>query len=315
MTKTQVYLFFGTEDYLIDERIKALRAAAGDHEQLDGANLSLETLSNALCGQSLLGGAKLVVIDEAKVAADDQPAVISILQNLAPGTTVVWRNPGIDGRTKLFKWIAANGQAEEFKSFAPWEQAALLRWVAAQSRQRGKAITESAARLLIEISGQNLRLLVNELEKLITYLGDRPQIAEADVAALASPGEASAFALLDKLRRRDLAGALALCGQLLQGGAELFGLLGLIATQYRLMLQIKALPGRPGDPGEIARRIKGSPYFIKKCLDGLERFSLAELKENMALLLETSMRLKSGEQQSVQLEMLIAALCRSGSGV
>jgi DNA polymerase-3 subunit delta len=310
MSKTQIHLYFGAEEYLIDERIRELRGRLAGYEQLDGRKLSLETLSDALCGQTLLGADKLVVINEARLPGEQQPAVIGLLQNLAPGTEVVFRNPAVDGRTKLYKWIAEHGEVAEFKPFAPWEQASLERWLRAEAKKRGKGISDDAVRLLIEVSGSALRPLVNELEKLATYCGERTEITESDVAALASPGEADAFSLLDKLRRKELGTSLALLQRLIRGGEDLFPLLGLIASQYRLMLQIKALPGRPDDPAAIAREIKASPYFVRKCLDGIGRFTLAELKEDLALLLDTNLKLKGGEQPVILLEMLVAALCR-----
>jgi DNA polymerase-3 subunit delta len=309
-TKIPVRLYVGEEGYLIDQQIKTLRGRLAGYEQLDGRKISLEALSDALCGQSLLGGDKLVVISAAKIPGEDQPAVIGLLQNLAPGTEVVFRDPAFDGRTKLYKWIAQHGEAVEFKPFAPWEQPQLLAWVRGEAQRRGKSITEHGARLLIETSGSNLQMLVNELEKLITYCGERPEIAENDVAALASPGEADSFALLDKLRRKELGGALDLVQRLARNGEEPFQLIGLIASQYRLLLQIKSLPGRPTDANQIAREIKASPYFVRKSLDGIGRFTLAELKEDMAILLDTNLRLKGGEQPVVLLEMLVAALCR-----
>ncbi|MCU0641674.1 MAG: DNA polymerase III subunit delta [Candidatus Margulisbacteria bacterium] len=310
MAKLPVYLYNGDETYLIDEAVKEQRRRCSGYEALDGRQLSLETLSNALCGQGLFCADQLVVIDQARIAGEDQPVVIALLENLAPGTTVIWREPAFDGRTKLFKWIASHGTVQTFKSFAPWEQGALLQWVKTEAERRGKPISAGGARLLIEVGGRDLRWLVSELEKLITFCAERPEIGEADVAALASPGEIDSFALLEKLRRKDLPGALALFQRLVQGGVELNPLLGLIATQYRLLLQIKALPGRLTDPGAIARELKASPYFVGKSLEGVKLFSLPELKQDMALLLDTSLRLKGGEQPVVMLETLIATLCR-----
>jgi len=307
-TGPQIFLFYGEEDFLIDEKLKELRAG-GDWERLDGDDLSPETLATAICGGSLFGGDKLVVIRDFKVTADNQAALISLLANIPPGTRVVWQAPTADGRLKFFKWLAEHGEVAEFRGFAPWEQADRLRWVSTRARSLNKQISSDAARLLVEISGSSLRLLAGEIDKLVTYIGARPQITAEDVAALAAPGEANAFALLDALRAKDLKKALTLFQSLYRNGEDLFQLLGLIATQYRLMLQIKSLPGREHDPALLARKIKGSPYFIKKCLGGLERFSLAELKKSLSRLLEANLQLKTGEQQVVTYELLLAALC------
>jgi DNA polymerase-3 subunit delta len=304
-SRPQIFLFHGEEDFLIDEKIRELKAGFANHETLDGENLTLESLSSALCSHSLFGGEKLIVIRDAV----DQDELISRLENIAPGTTVVFRLPAVDKRSKFFKWIDEHGEVEEFRTFAPWEQHELAGWIKDCVRRGGKKISEGAARLLIEICGSNLRSLANETEKLITDVGGREEVREADVEALASPGEISAFALLDALRAKDLGRSLSLFQVLVRNGQDLFSLLGLIASQFRLMLQIKSLPEREREPGRLARVVRGSPYFIRRCSDNLGRFTLEELKENLSRLAETSLQLKTGAQQPVVFELLLASLC------
>ncbi len=303
-SKPRIYLFHGEEDFLIDEKIKGLKAEFANHETLDGENITLESLSGALCSYSLFGGEKLVIIRDLEIDAENQEGIISLLKNIPPGTAAAFYLSGIDKRSKFFKWISEHGEIEEFKTFAPWEQHELTRWVRDRAR-----ITEGAARLLIEVCGNNLRLLASEIEKLITYAGERGEIQGKDVEALASPGEISAFALLDALRAKDLDSSLSLFQVLLRNGEDLFSLLGLFAAQYRLMLQIKSLPEREREPGRMAKVIKGSPYFIRRCCDNLGRFTLEELKEDLFRLADTSLQLKTGAQQPVVFELLLASLC------
>lgn len=296
-----IYLFFGEEDFLADEKIGELRAKFANHELLDGENLTLESLSGALCSHSLFGGEKLVVVRDV-VNQDD---IISRLENITQGTTVVFHLSNVDKRSKFFKWIDEHGEVEEFRTFAPWEQRELLEWIEDRTRRGGKKISGEGARLLQEVCGNSLRRLANEVEKLITYVGERGEIREEDVAALALPGETSAFALLDALRGKNLKKSLSLFQLLLRNGEDLFQLLSLMATQYRLMLQIKSLPEGLSGTGKI----KGSPYFIRKCSDNLGRFSLEELKNDLQRLLETNLQLKTGEQQPVVFELLLTSLC------
>lgn len=308
--KFPIYLFFGEEDFLVDERIGELKTKFANHEILDGKNLTLESLSGALCSYSLFGGDKLVVIRDLEITAENQKEIISRLENIAQGTAVVFHLPDVDKRSKFFKWIDERGEAEEFRTFAPWEQEELLGWIRDRVRKGGKKISGEGARLLQEVCGNSLRLLSSEVEKLITYVGARGEIQEEDVAALASPGETSAFALLDALREKNLKKSLSLFQILFRNGEDLFQLLSLMATQYRLMLQVKSLPEGMSGIG----RIKGSPYFIRKCSDNLGRFSLEELKNNMQRLLETNLQLKTGESQPVIFELLLTSLCRVPGG-
>lgn len=306
-----IYCFFGEEDFLIDERIDLLKKQVTtpdfNLERLDGANLSLENLLAALCTQTLLGGDRLVLIDRFKVSAEQQTKYITLLQNVPAGVTVVFRRPEIDKRTKLFKWLNEHAECREFRSFAPWQERELIAWLKERTQRRGKVISDAAARLLQEISGSSLRLLDNEIEKIVTFVGDRPEIKEADVARLASPGEVNAFALLDALRAKNARRTLDIFQVLLRNREDLFQLLGLLAWQYRIMLQLKAQP--PG--GAPGQGIAASPFFIKRCLENLGRFSLEELKGVMSKLLETNLKLKSGEHQGMVFEMALLELCGS----
>jgi DNA polymerase-3 subunit delta len=307
-----VYLFYGEEDFLIEEKINLLKEQFGKSslniEVLDGDKLNLETFSAALCTRSLLGDEKLVIVRDLEVSADDQEKVIALFKNVPAGVRVVLQASAIDKRTRFFKWLDEQGETEEFKTFAPWELSELISWIKERAQKR---ISDDAARLLQEICGNNLRVLDSELKKLLTYVGENAKIGEEDVLKLASPGEINAFALLDNLRGKRLDKALSVFQVLLRNKEDLFQLLGLLAAQYRLMLQIKSLPASDINPNLVAKKVGGSPFFVRKCMEGLDRFALKELKENLGLLLETNLKLKTGEQPAVVFELLLASLCRN----
>lgn len=309
MTK-QLYLFYGDENFLAEERINALKKKVDNPalnlEVLDGRDLSLEKLGGALCSQTLLGGDRLVIINNFKVPAEEQDSYLNLLKELSPDVTVVFNSDNIDKRSKLYKWISSQGEAAEFKPFAPWEQQALIAWV----ERKGK-FKKGAARFLTEICGNSLRALNSEIEKLTTYVGEGKEISEDDIRCLATPGEVNAFALLDALREKNIKKVLAVWQSLLRNKEDLFSLTGLLITQYRLMLQMKSLPKNATDPNQLARIIGGSPYFIKKCQDYLNRFSLPELKEKFLSLLAANMRLKTGEQPAITFELLLLSLCQN----
>ena len=297
-----VYLFYGEEDFLIAEKIKTIKAKHSNHDILDGESLTLESLSDAICGYSLFGGEKIVIVRDLEVEEEIQDQLLSLLKNVPPQTTVVFHLPEVDKRSKFFKWVDAHGETEEFKTFAPWDQRGPQSWIRSRVTAGGKMISSGAERLLYEICGNNLRSLTGEIEKLITYIGDRKEIGEDDVAALASPGEINSFTLLEALREKNLQKSLIMFQSLIKNGEDFFHLLSMLVSQYRLMLQIK-------DPKSPNGRIKGSPYFVRKCSENVDRFTLEELKKNMGALLETNLKLKTGQQQSVVFELLITSLC------
>jgi DNA polymerase-3 subunit delta len=257
----------------------------------------------------LLGGEKLVIIRGFDFDKEQAKLMLETLKNSSEGTMIVFQAGEVDKRSALYKWIEKKGEAVEFKSFAPWEQAEHERWVRARVHQAEKKISDRAVELLAETVGNNLRLIVSEIEKLVIYSGERGEITAEDVEQLVLPGETSAFELLDSLREKNLKLSLSLFKTLLKNKEDLLSLLSLIAKQYRTMLQIKAGPNAGRDPWQIARAIGGSPYFIKKCAAGINRFSTGELKAALAKLLEANLKLKTGVDQAVTFELLLASLC------
>ncbi|MFH1386048.1 MAG: DNA polymerase III subunit delta [bacterium] len=308
--KKQLYLFYGEENFLADERINAFKEKVDNPsfnlEILDGKALSLEKLAAALCSQTLLGGSRLVIINKFKVLAEEQESYLTLLKEISPDVTVIFNCDNIDKRSKLYKFISSQGEAVEFKTFAPWEQQELISWVEKKGRFK-----KGAARLLTEICGNNLRVLNSEICKLTTYVGEGKEIGEADIMRLATPGEVNAFALLDALREKNIKRVLAVWQSLLRNKEDIFALTGLLITQYRLMVQMKSLPKNETDHNRMARIIGGSPYFIKKCQDNISRFSLPELKQKFLSLLTANMRLKTGEQPVVTFELLLLSLCQN----
>lgn len=313
--KLPVFLFFGEEDFLIDETVGKFKRQIINPdlnlELLDGRSLSPAALSAALRTQPLLGGEKLVIIRDFEVVTEEQEQLISFLKDISPDLKVVFCAAAIDKRSKFYKFIDGAGEVVEFKPYAPWEQDQLTAWIRERVAEQGKKISPGAARVLQEIAGSNLRLLSGEIGKIVTYIGDRAEIAEEDVLSLAAAGEASAFSLMDALRDKDLKKSLALFQVLLKNKEDIFSLMGLMSSQYRLMLQVKSLGGRETDPNRIARLIGGSPYYIRKCSSNLGRFTLAELKQDLARLLAAGQKIKTGELQTTVLELLMADLCRN----
>jgi DNA polymerase-3 subunit delta len=313
--KIPVTLYYGEEEFLIEEKIKERKVrfknSSLNVEVLEGKSFTPDNFINALQTSPLLGGNKLVIVRDFKLDTDNQQMIIDALQAVPDGAEVIFQTESIDKRSRFYKLIDQAGETMEFRPFAPWEQYELAGWIKEQAGSGGKKISDGAARLLAEISGSHLRQLVSEIDKLIAYIGERQLISEDDVLLLASPGETSAFELLDALRAKDLKKALIVFQDLLRDKEDLFQLLSLLSTQYRLMLQIKALPGRERDAGKISRQVNGSPYFIKKCLDNIDKFNLQELKLALERLLETNLKMKTGESPTILFELLLNDLCGS----
>ncbi len=120
-------------------------------------------------------------------------------------------------------------------------------------------------------------LLTQEIEKVCNYARTEA-ITPADVARLVAPQEdTSIFELTDAIAGRAPM-AVAKLYRELAGAGEPYGLIGLLASQFRNLIMIKDLAGRGLTPGDIATKTGLHPFVIRKALASIGRFSAEELR-------------------------------------
>jgi len=302
-----LYLFYGNENYLIEQRLKSFKS--NNIEKIDGQSAEKAEIIQSLQGQSLFAQDKLVIIRHADLKDEKWDEIAPYLKTLIPQTILIIIAETAPARSKIVKLIEQEGEAVEFKSFAEWEEAEVIRWIKKQVESLGKSIEPRAAETLKEICGNDLQKLSSEIQKLITYIDKRGKIEDQDVLALASPGETSVFALADSLASKNAAETLKHFQVLAKNKTDIFGLLGLVAQQYRVLLFIKALPAHQRNAFQIAKQLGASPFFVKKCLSCIDLFKEAELKKNLEKVLDADLKLKSGYAHGPTLEALFVSLC------
>src|SRR5688572_25462926 len=225
-------LLSGDDDLAIKQKARQIfeqwcaEAGGFDQERINGSAANagealgaLEKLREAL--QTLpFFGAKVIWFQSCNFLGTDRTsesaAVTESLASLADdlkkfkweGVRLLITAEAIDKRKTFYKTIQKLGTVEEINGWSiddrDWadraEQAAdqLL-------RAAGKNIAEDALARLVTDAGVNNRHLTNEIEKLVLYLGDRPNVTLNDIEAIISRSRQSrAFALADAVGARDL---------------------------------------------------------------------------------------------------------------
>jgi DNA polymerase-3 subunit delta len=193
------------------------------------------------------------------------------------------------------------------RAFTPPKGAALEDWLAKRARDAGAKLSPEAGRLLIDSSGDDLRILAHELDKLSTYVGRDGQIRLEDVRALTPIArQLRVFDLTDALARRDRKRALALLHELLANGESALGIVALTAFQTRTLLQVKTLAERGLRAPQIAQQADISPYVVEKSLPLARQFSFAQLEAAHRSLLEIDTALKrSRTTPEMALDLLV----------
>ncbi len=193
-------------------------------------------------------------------------------------------------------------------------------------------------------TGGDLNTLVNETEKLITYVGDAPEITLRDARELIQVfGEESIFALLDAVGARDTKAAMARTDAMLDGDEKADGVAArtfvMLQRHFRLMSLAKylaelRLPPKAALPPEVKEVLSGEmvgfavgqAYRLQQYGRQAARFSWDELRRGTARILLSDMMMKGivpgaslgvtapsvGDDPATNLRLLVVDLCRLG---
>lgn len=121
----------------------------------------------------------------------------------------------------------------------------------------GKQLGNRAASLLLEVVGEDLGRLVQEVEKLALFAGDEPELTEEMVLAASSMvAEGQVWDLTAGLVARDPDMALAALHRALEEGEPEHKLLGLIGWQLRQVLEATDLLARGVPDKDVQKRTR-----------------------------------------------------------
>ena len=88
---------------------------------------------------------------------------------------------------------------------------------------------------------------------------------------------------------------------------ELFPVLSLLVTNYRILLGLNSVP----DINRVRRELNAGFYFVKKLLPQAARFSQKELLNNLNLILAANLKIRNGEPEIAVMELLVTSLAAS----
>lgn len=304
-----VYLLTGTDRPKIGRALRRLRTRFGDEavEVLDAAAASGEDVAAALNSLGLFGAGRLIVVQGVeKWKRADAEALGVYLSDPVGGTVLalVVEEPSKDD--SLAKLVAARGgEVLAYEVPKPKDPSV---WVRGEFARLGAQATDDAARRLVEIAGDDVALLEQEVEKLATWAGG-DQIGEREVEELAVPlSEAPTWALSDAWGNRDVGEVLAACEAELEKGVEPFLIAVRLAAQVTLVRNVQALADEGLGAREIAGRLKKHEFRCRKALGHAERYSRDELDAAIVRLAQLDAALKGASRLSNELELERALL-------
>jgi DNA polymerase-3 subunit delta len=281
-TVRTTYVLYGEEDLLLDEGLEAIVGAAlGAADR--GFNLDIMRGTEA-DGRDIVARASsfpmmadrrvVVVRDADKLTGRDPELVASYVERPSPTTSLVLAGTKPDFRRKPFLTVRREGGAFEFR---PLQEDALVSWIAAQVARTGRRITPGGSALLAAFVGSSLRDLTNEIDKLFIFAGERKEITEDDVSAVAGMSrEFSVFELQKAIGGRRTARAVAIMERMLDAGEKAPVIVASLTTYFTALWKLTDLRRRGVAEKEHAAAAHVSPYYIREYYQALESITAAD---------------------------------------
>ena len=318
-----VYAVLGDEEQLKAEAIVAIKAKALDgadpamcYCEFDGADADCRAVFDEVRTLPFLGKRRVVLIEEAdKFVERSKDALNAYVESPASSGTLILELKKIDSRTKFGKALAKWESVVECKRLYENQ---VPGWISQRAASRGKRIDTQAARMLTEHTGVDLGPLANQIDKLITFVGERDHITVDDVAELTITDRTrTVFELTECIGRKDTAKALTVLSQFMHSDGEATYIVSMLAWQVRRLWKTKHVIAKSAHAGgntlvnEVQKTVGGARFFIQDLIRQANAFSDDDMAYRYRLLLECDMQLKStGDDPKTALEMLMVKLCR-----
>lgn len=262
-----------------------------------------------------LGDVRIVIarelLSQTKKGATQEISEITAYLPDLPLTTVLIFYESKTIAVKNSVMVQAKKLNANIQAFAVPNAKELPRWIVERTKIHRGAIDFRAAALLGQNIGPNLRLLDQEIRKLLLYCGETNAITAEDVKVMA-PYIQSAdviFTLVDAIGQRDPRSAALYLHRLLEVGEHPLGIFGMIVRQFRLLIQVRWLADRRMSEPEIAKRLKLHPFVTGKIRAQAQHFTPEQLRAAYQLLVDSDLAIKRGLLEAeTALDLLIVQL-------
>lgn len=308
-TFQSVYCLYGEEEYLKRSyKNRLIQAITGD----DTMNLNrfvekeaeVSAIIDAAETMPFFADHRLIVIENSGLFKREADRLVEYLGQMPETTIMIFVESQMDKRSKLYKKVNAVGHAVEMGRQSEKE---LQTWILRFLKQENKQISGRAMELFLEMAGDDMENIRMELEKLVSFMGDRTGIMPEDVQAICTPQvSGQIFDMIGAVAMRRQQEALRLYYDLLTAKEPPMRILFLIARQFNQLLQVKEAAAKTRDKAAIAKACGLNPYVAGKMLSQSGNFSREILLSYLQLCVQTEEDVKSGRlADRLAVELLI----------
>jgi DNA polymerase-3 subunit delta len=311
-----VYYLFG-EDYhslsqtadLIIKSVEKFISTDFDRETIYGNDRTVNDIISMATAYPFGSEKKLVYVKDADKLKDKKNLTNYINSPAAFSVLVMVHNGIIAGAdSEPFKSMLKNNflfEASELKGKF------LVQWLINTCEVKNKTISNLDAEYFIELTGEDKFLLENQLEKILTFIGEKDVITFEIIRTIVSSNKVhSIFDLQNSIGLKNKAASLKIAFNLLENGTEIPQIVGMLTKYFTILSKLGSLLHSGLSDNEIATRAGIYPYFYSSYLKAKNQFSTKDLYNSVNALLKADISLKttSKDKKTIITEMIAEML-------
>ncbi|MEM8602617.1 MAG: DNA polymerase III subunit delta [Cyanobacteria bacterium P01_H01_bin.121] len=308
-----VYLFWGDDDFALNQAIAALREQTVDPawasfnderiptDQPDGA---MQGLNQAMTAPFGMGKRFVWLEDPSFLQTASEPVAEELARTLpqVPETSVlvISSRGKPNGRLKAVKLLQKSATVQEFNALPPWQTEQIEDRVRQVAKAKGVRLKRASGEYLAAAVGNNTRQLHQELEKLSLYAATSQEpLGLQVVIELVTTTTQSSLQLASAVRIADVPKALELVAELLRRNEPPLAIANTLTTTFRTWLWVKLMQAngeRDGRAISAAAEVRNPKriYFLQQ---DVQKLTLQQLFSCLPVLLQLDTELKSSSTQ------------------
>lgn len=301
-----MYIFNGPNEFMKEYAIgltakKYIKVAKAINFQK--VSTELEDIEGCFFTPPMMDEKKIIVVEEEVI--ESQGKTIAGLLDMTPDSNCV-----IIKLTDIKKHSFLNNKYKKSDCIIQFDMLKgneLKAWISGCFNHYGKRVDSSTVNYLSTIS-DDLYYLSNEIQKIISFAFDYDSIRMPDIKdMLPVKPEDRIFDMVDSIGRGDKSRALKLYRDMVLLGYGFYYINGMIARQYRLLFQIRALMDEGASEDTIKSKTGLADFAVRKMIKQAEKYQLKDLKSQLEKCLKMDVDAKTGKlDERIALEKFIA---------
>ncbi len=322
-----IYLFTGAEEYLKKYYANAISRLIIQEENkefnyiyFEGKTEAEAIISNCETlpmfsekklvvakNTGLFKGKKGETADSGTDKKSGKDKLAGYLENMPDYTCLIFIESEIDKRIKLVNTIKKCGLIVEMDYQKP---ADLVKWVVKVFGSYNKSIDQMTASYIVENSEYSMTELLNEIDKLVNYVGNKNEISLKEAEMVCNKTiKSRIFDLTDAISEGNNSRALSLLNDMAALKEPMQKVLFMIIRQIRMVYRIKQLRKQGVREDAAAKQLGLTPFVASKVMNVSRNLDISVLEKAMYYSLELDESIKTGKMSDrIAIELLIASM-------